>query len=84
MTFCADRENDGVSFELVADGHTYKGVITIEAIQDRFNFSSNEVVQAEGFCSEFYDEVSEEIRNAIRRHPPFGDNNILILPHHMR
>ncbi len=84
MTFSPDLENDGVRFELEADGHTYVGTITIEAIRDHFDFSSNEVTQAEHFCSQYYDEVVREIRNAIRRHPPLGSKNILILPHHMR
>lgn len=84
MTFSADQKNDGVSFELEADGNTYKGTITIEAIQDHFEFSSNEVSLAEQFCSQNANEVATEIRNALRRHPPLGNSNILILPHHMK
>lgn len=84
MTFSADIANDGVSFEVEADGETYRGTLTIEALQNHFNFSSNEVTLAERFCSQHPDEVEEEIRKALRRHPPWGHENILILPHHMR
>lgn len=85
MTFSVDVENNGVKFEVEADGNTYKGTLTIEAIKDHFDFSSHEVDQAERFCSEYHDEVAEEIRIAIRRHPPiFGTDHILLLPHHMR
>ena len=85
MSFSADQENDGVKFELEADGELYSGTITIEALQDHFTFSSQEVVKAAQFCVQYAEEVSEQIRTALRRHPPlFGREHILLLPHHFR
>ena len=84
MKLCSDEIIDGLGFEVDFNGHSYTGIVTTEALQDKFHLASNDIHEIEHFFDDKNQLLEQEICTALMRHPPFGRDHILIFPHHLR
>ncbi|NRB42663.1 MAG: hypothetical protein HRU20_30045 [Pseudomonadales bacterium] len=84
MKLETDTINDGLGFEVNLNGQSYKGLVTLEALQDHFCIESNNLGEVEHFFDDKEQLLEQEICTALLRHPPFGRENIIIFPHHLR
>lgn len=84
MKLTSDKINEGLEFELEMNGELYSGIVTIEAIRDKFEINTTDIEKINSLFQDDPIKLEQEICNAIQRHPPIGKEHILIFPHHMR